>query len=885
MSKGSRNRDSIVLSDAGRKRLARLRLLHGYSIPSLSEEAEVSENPIKKLLAGESSVDRKILQQLAKVLKVEVSDLIEARDWQTYCTQRLSSLIQLTSLPILSRESSPTWQEYQVDVLIEQRRPTLPLKRTSYYPHEGSDLFSLSASEIEYTYSSQEFLNRVFSVSQAQTVKQIAIIGAVGVGKSNCLQSLAHWHLAHPELGIPIWIPVSELRGLTIVQYLRKRWLIGERFSQLDWEELLAEFSEGRVWLFLDAVDELGANAMSALAKLHGELSGWLARTNVVISCRNNVWDLEANPLRERFEVYCIKPLQYGTKSRPSQIERFIEARFRNNPKLGNDLRQRLDRSENRSLKNLVTNPLCLELLCLMWKVWHRSQNRLRRNRLPQSRFELYECYVRYLVDVWRPRSKDPLEFIFSPIFRAIQVLALRALVEEISPFRVRYSFILKVWQSEGFDPQWLVFLKEKGILNLVGQAQENPLDSVWVLLHPVLHEYFAVNAIQCPQTLFDPSGNPGNYGALEPHFREVVLLYLERPISAQDKEVLLQALVNFNDKFSGYYSFRARLLAASGINCYEQFTQKEKVIDQIARWSCKISDLGRSKCVTLLPQYMERMATQALLETDSVQALSSLKKLLKETPKQDIQTRLRIVDRLIQIEGGKTIAFKEIRSLLRKSQSLDTSIQAMPALYKFCQIYKPDDVDSLNQIISLLISNMRDENLGGLRLQAVLALREINPEHPEILITLNQLRHASTRDVVQIAETLYQWLTVGKSSADHLLYGEGGYYRDYSLEEIDALLEESHRQLYSQRIVSSEVFTKLAMAIKSDGNLRFTFQGERLAQLFSIFKKIIRNYAAATGQDEIDLTPQLLACFALINIFSEQLPYTQVFSVWLTAT
>jgi transcriptional regulator with XRE-family HTH domain len=883
-SKGSRNRDSVILSEAGRRRFNRLRLLHGYSIPSLIEASGVSETPIKKVLAG-IPVDLKTLQKLAETLKVEVSDLIEARDWQAYCSQRISAHMQLTTLPILSREGTlPTWQEYQVDVLLEHRKPELPLRRSTYYPHEGSDLFALSESDIERTYSQQELFNKVFSVGQVQAAKQIAVIGAVGVGKSNCLQSFAHWLLAHPELGIPIWIPISELRDRTIHQYLCEHWLTGERISQLDWEELLAEFSEGRVWLFLDAVDEVGANAMSALAKLNAELAGWLARANTVVSCRSNVWDLESNPLRERFEVYCIKPLQYGNKSRPKQIEKFIQARFRENPKLGDDLRHRLDRSENKSLRDLVSNPFCLELLCYLWKIWHRSQNRLRKNRLPQSRFGLYECYVHYLVDVWRSQSAEPVEVILSPIFRAIQVLALRALFDELSPFRMRYSFILKVWRSEGFDPQWLLFLKEKGILNLIGKAQENPLDDVWAFLHPVLHEYFAVNAIHRPQVLFDPSSNPGNYGALEPHLREVVLLYLERPIPDPDKEALLQALVDFNDKFSGYYSFRARLLVASGVNCHDKFIQKEKIIAQIANWSCRTIDLNKSGFVTLSPQYIEKMATQALLETDSVQALASLRKLLKETSKNDIETRLRIIDRLIQVEGGETIAFKEIRYLLRKSQSLDTQIQARPALYKYYQIYESDDVSSLNQIIAFLISVMRDENLTIHRLKAALALREINPQHPEILTTLNRLRYVSDRDVFQIAEILHQWLTVGKPAAERLLYGEGGYYRHYSLEEIDALLEESWHQLYFQKVVSSEVLTKLAMAVKSDGNFRFTFQGDRLVRLFSIFVRIIRNYSAATGQDEIDSTPQLLVCFELINICSEQLSYTQVLSAWLSA-
>lgn len=73
-------------------------------------------------------------------------------------------------------------------------------------------------------------------------------------------------------------------------------------------------------------------------------------------------------------------------------------------------------------------------------------------------------------------------------------------------------------------------------------------------------------------------------------------------------------------------------------------------------------------------------------------------------------------------------------------------------------------------------------------------------------------------------------------------------------------------------------------MAVKTDGNFRFTFQGERLIRLFSIFKRITRSYASATGQDEKDLTGTVLTCFELINICSEQLPYSQVISDWISS-
>ena len=106
---------------------------------------------------------------------------------------------------------------------------------------------------------------------------RVAIIGELGSGKTTCLQKLAA-ELLNREL-LPIWISLANLQGETLENYLLQDWLkIATRQITIDpklQQDLLAQFKLGRVWMLLDAVDEMGIDASIALANLARQLRGW----------------------------------------------------------------------------------------------------------------------------------------------------------------------------------------------------------------------------------------------------------------------------------------------------------------------------------------------------------------------------------------------------------------------------------------------------------------------------------------------------------------------------------------------------------------------------------------------------------------------------------
>ncbi|HEY9748076.1 MAG TPA: NACHT domain-containing protein, partial [Allocoleopsis sp.] len=233
-------------------------------------------------------------------------------------------------------------------------------------PDQGSKLYESEEGETAQL-ALEQFLEQL---QQPGTKKRIAIAGEPGAGKTTLLQKIARWLLEQQAL--PIWISLADLQGGTLEQYLLQDWLKAATrkvtvSTELQ-EDLGAQFNQGRVWLLLDAVDEMAIEASSALSAIARQLRGWVADAHVILTCRLNVWDSGKNAL-ETFITYRNLTFSHGDATTVDQVGQFIVRWFQPQSELGDRLQVELDQPDRRRIKDAVKNPLRLALLCRAWSL------------------------------------------------------------------------------------------------------------------------------------------------------------------------------------------------------------------------------------------------------------------------------------------------------------------------------------------------------------------------------------------------------------------------------------------------------------------------------------------------------------------------------------
>ncbi len=107
-------------------------------------------------------------------------------------------------------------------------------------------------------------------------------------------------------------------------------------------DALADKFCNGKVWLLLDAADEMVVESGNALTQIANQLTGWVADARVVLTCRLNVWDAGKNAL-EAFETYRNLDFSYGDAQTPAQVGQFIHCWFKSNPELAERLGSELN--------------------------------------------------------------------------------------------------------------------------------------------------------------------------------------------------------------------------------------------------------------------------------------------------------------------------------------------------------------------------------------------------------------------------------------------------------------------------------------------------------------------------------------------------------------
>ncbi|MFB2876163.1 HEAT repeat domain-containing protein [Floridanema aerugineum] len=491
---------------------------------------------------------------------------------------------RLTSNYLLHHNEAAKFEREQIYVPLALVERTQPDKRErSYSPEMGSKLYEPQYQEKQ-RFEHEAFLTQVLQRGEGKTKgKQIALIGEPGAGKTTLLQAIAFWVLEN-NLGYPIWITLTDWKqtGTDFQTYLRQTWLsqaIPEpQLTQAVQNNFTQQIQQGRVWLLLDGVDEIAASGADTLQTIARQLTGWITSARVILTCRLNVWQADSNAL-EALETYRLLDFDY-----PQQVHQFIDNWFNSRDAAkGERLKTELDSSDRGRLRDLVQNPLRLALLCSSW------QNE--EGNLPQTKAALYYQFVQQFYK-WKecafPISREKQR----ELNKALGELALRDIEESSSRFRLKESFICEEL-GEPEDKNSLFYKAlQLGWLNQVGIAAESDIkEKVYAFFHPTFEEYFAATSVKDWHYFFNHvPGNPslGTYRVFDRQWREVILLWLGQPdetVASEQKNGLIDALVDFEDECGRYFNSQAFLLASEGVAEFSQCDRADEIVQCAVEW------------------------------------------------------------------------------------------------------------------------------------------------------------------------------------------------------------------------------------------------------------------------------------------------------------
>ncbi|MCC3425470.1 MAG: HEAT repeat domain-containing protein [Microcoleus sp. PH2017_01_SCD_O_A] len=625
-------------------------------------------------------------------------------DWREICDQVLET-------QQLRRQA--TAQQYELNIYVPlglMERPKTPNPRTNAI---GEDSRSQKEPELQIvqTYKDDAFFQKAIAENRTEKGKHIAIIGEPGAGKTTLLGELAE-RLPKNSPDFPICIRLADLRESTIEDYLLDNWLKKAlQFIDADAENVTPEirkalkqlFRQGKVWLLLDAVDEMAAESpVQALAKIREQLTDWVGKARVVLTCRLNVWDAAISNTLTNFDTY--KTLEFE----PDDVDEFIHQWFeqasqdekrRNSGNenfwhsQGKRLQQELKAPGKERIRELVRNPLRLSMLCQSWCVPEQD--------LPSTKAALYEQFTTYFFE-WKQEEFQKKHRVLKEtdkkqIQQALAKLALAAM-ESANRFRIEQDFAI-----EQMEEQWFNLAGELGWLVLVDRDTRTK-KPVYAFFHPTFQEYFVALAIDdwdffLPRNHIDKPVLGKRYRIFEPQWKQVILLWLGREdVERKHKEEFIQALLQFDDgcgKFSNikplyksFYESQAYFLAIVGSSEVRHFVLSDKFVGEIVSQSLCDSDLLRE------------VASTALVQLDRTQVINSLVQLIQFIQKWNPHDKLSLcyaAELLGKIDLHSDLALNTLLNLSLANRYNDYSIriQAIKSLGKICK-YHPKAISYL---------------------------------------------------------------------------------------------------------------------------------------------------------------------------------------------
>ncbi|MGQ4648940.1 HEAT repeat domain-containing protein [Lyngbya aestuarii] len=687
-------------------------------------------------------------------------------DWRQVASRMLEAQNQgrLTTNPLTTGDGVAfELDEIYVPLGLVERKQRVR-RSSDVFPEQGSQLyvwadFVSSQDEVNQTFRQEEFFEQVLRQGHS---RKIAILGEPGAGKTTLLQKIAAWVINHTS-DVPIWISLADLQEKTLEEYLLQDWLKAAtrkvRITETMQEALGDLFNSGRVWLLLDAVDEMvmgsttGGEPLQAIAK---QLMGWVADARVVLTCRLNVWDAAKNAL-EAFDTYRNLDFSYGDAQTPDQVGQFIRSWFKDKPALAEQLRSQLNQPGLERIKDAVKNPLRLALLCRTWA--------LAQGELPNTKAGLYQQFAEALYE-WKQDRFPTTLTERQQLNKALGELAIRALTQEKTKFRLRHSLVGSVLGKP--DEGLFDLALQLGWLNQVGVAAEAKHwgEKLYAFYHPTFQEYFAAQAIEDWQFFFNhkfgsgpdfsspilgiPLPWEGTYRIFESQWREVILLWLGRKnVARKCKEEFIKALLEFDDgcgefcfngyRYKGFYEYRAYFLAAAGIAEFADCSQSDEIIAELIKWGFGDFEAAKQEWVKFF-DLIEKAARATLPETNRSKVIKALVRLLQLT--EDGYTRWLAVYQLGKIGTGNPDAITALEQLLEVPEDESIRWQAADSLGR---------IDHGNQkAITALVEMIASTESEYIRWQAADSLGKIGTENPEAIAALEQLVESTKNESIR---------------------------------------------------------------------------------------------------------------------------------------
>ncbi|NEP82371.1 MAG: NACHT domain-containing protein [Okeania sp. SIO3B3] len=430
------------------------------------------------------------------------------KEWQDICREMLN--IQLTSNSLFhdDEEAKKHREQIYVPLALVERKKSEKRQQDELSPEQGTKLYEPQYEEKQ-RFTHNTFLKEILQQKQGKSQGQrISLIGEPGAGKTTLLQTIGNWIL-QSGLGLPVWVSLADLtqggKLRSFEDYLLNSWLPFSPDERLKVQKNFTEqFEQGRVWLLLDGVDEIATSSSQTLQNISGQLSGWVGKGQVVLTCRLNVWQADMNALSD-FETFRLLDFDY-----PEQVHQFIDNWFdppqssfvrgegfilflekkeQVKPKKGkaDRLKDELRKDEKAQVRDLVQNPLRLALLCRSWQLYEES--------LPETKAELYGQFVEQFY-LWKS-DRFPIE---KSKRRELNLALGRLAKDDIDSsrgrFRLSQDFIEKRLGDANDENSLFYLALQIGWLNNVGIAAESPTKKVYAFFHATFEEYFAALAI-----------------------------------------------------------------------------------------------------------------------------------------------------------------------------------------------------------------------------------------------------------------------------------------------------------------------------------------------------------------------------------------------------